>query len=356
VSEPFGITKAPFGSLPDGQPVDRYTFSNAGGMRVAILTYGGIVQSLNVPDRDGVFANVVLGFADLDGYLLHSPYFGCITGRYANRIGGGRFELDGTTYQLPVNHGGHCLHGGINGFDKKVWAAGEFTRDGAPGLRLTYTSPDGEEGFPGTLDVECTYLLTDDNSLEVAYSASTDKPTVITLTNHSYFNLAGEGSGSTLGHELEVNADRYTPIGQNSLPTGEIAPVAGTPFDFRTPRALGERIRDGHEQLLLGGGYDHSFVLNRAEGDTTTVEFAARVTDPVSGRVLEVLTTEPSFQLYSGNHLDGSFAGTSGRTYRQSDAVCIETQHLPDSPNKPQFPSAVLRPGETYNSATVYSF
>jgi aldose 1-epimerase len=351
-----GIATEPFGSLSDGRRVERFTLSNASGASVAILSYGGIVQSLNVPDRDGAIGNVVLGFADLEGYVERSPYFGCITGRYANRIAGGRFELDGTTYQLPVNHGGHCLHGGFSGFDKKVWAVAEFSRNGDPGLRLTHTSPDGDEGFPGTVDVECTYVWTVDNALEVHYVAKTDKPTVITLTNHSYFNLAGEGSGTALGHELEVNADRYTPIGENSLPTGEIAPVAGTPFDFLTPRTLGERIRDGHEQLLLGRGYDHSFVLNRTDGDTTTVEFAARVVEPASGRALEIMTTEASFQLFSSNNLDGSLAGTSGRMYRQGDAVCLEMQALPDSPNKPNFPSAVLRPGDVYDSTTIYRF
>jgi aldose 1-epimerase len=325
-------------------------------MEVAILTYGGIVQSIRVPDSRGRMANVVLGFASLDDYLSPNPYFGCITGRYANRIARGAFTLDGTSYSLALNEGTHTLHGGQKGFDKYVWQAREVEGEDGTGIALSRTSPDGEEGYPGALEVEVIYTLTGRNELRIDHRATTDAPTIVNLTNHSYFNLAGEGSGSILGHELWLNAGRYTPVDSGLVPTGEIAPVAGTPLDFTTPRAIGDRIREGFSQLILGRGYDHNFVLDRPGADDRSLLPAARAHDPVSGRILEVFTTEPGIQFYSGNFLDGSLVGASGTTYRQSDGFALETQHFPDSPNQPHFPSVVLRPGQVYRSTTVYAF
>ena len=351
-----GLRSEPFGEV-DGQPVERYTLTNANGIEVVILTYGGIIQSIRVPDRDGAMANVVLGFDTLDEYVASSPYFGAITGRYANRIAGGQFTLDGQTYQLPVNNPPNSLHGGEKGFDKRVWTASEGSSPDGPSLVLTYTSPDGEEGYPGTLDVTVTYTLTDNNELRIDYHATTDAPTVVNLTNHSYFNLAGEGSGTIYDHVLQLNASAFTPVDETLIPTGEIAPVAGTPFDFTRPKPIGQDIRDGSsEQILIGRGYDHNFVIDRPEGDDTSLVQVARVVDPESGRVLEVASTEPGVQLYTGNFLDGTFAGTSGKVYRQGDGFCLETQHFPDSPNQPDFPSTELRPGEEYTSTTVFAF
>jgi aldose 1-epimerase len=327
-------------------------------MDVTIMTYGGIVQAIRVPDRDGNVANVALGFADLDAYVAGNPYFGTITGRYANRIARGTFVLDGERYRLALNNGENHLHGGLVGFDKVVWDA-EALPDGAdgPALRLTYTSPDGEEGYPGTLDVAVTYTLTDDNELRVDYLATTDAPTVVNLTNHSYFNLEGEGTGTIYDHELMLNASAYTPVDATLIPTGEIAPVAGTPFDFTEATAIGERIRDGgNEQIVIGRGYDHNWVLDRADPEDGELVLAARLSEPDSGRVLEIETTEPGIQFYSGNFLDGTLIGTSGRAYRQGDGLALETQHYPDSPNQPDFPSTELRPGEEYRSTTVYRF
>jgi aldose 1-epimerase len=347
---PPPISRAPFGVTATGEAVDRYTLSNRRGMAVEIATYGGIVVSCRVPDRAGVVADVVLGFDSLEGYLKGHPYFGAIVGRYGNRIAKGRFTLGGTTFQLARNNGENHLHGGLRGFDKVVWKAAEIA---GPALQLTYTSKDGEEGYPGNLSVTVVYTLTDNNELKVDYTATTDKETVVNLTNHSYFNLAGQGEGDILGHRLRIDADRFTPVDAGLIPTGELRSVAGTPFDFRTERAIGERIDAEDEQIARGGGYDHNFVLNGAPG---TMRLAARVLEPRSGRVLEVHTTEPGMQFYTGNFLDGSITGKGSRVYRKRYGFCLETQHFPDSPNKPSFPPATLRPGETYRTSTIFRF
>ncbi len=350
------MTRQPMGEV-DGQAVDLYTLTNANGMAVTIMTYGGIIQSIRVPDRDGTMANVALGFATLDAYVEQSPYFGAITGRYANRIARGTFRLDGKTYRLALNNDENSLHGGEQGFDKFVWGANRVADSDGVGLRLSRISPDGEEGYPGTLAVDVTYTLTDNNELRIDYRATTDATTVLNLTNHSYFNLAGEGTGSILEHQLQLNASRYTPIDVTLIPTGEMAPVANTPFDFTAAQPIGDRIRDGaHEQIVIGCGYDHNFVLDRPSPDDTSLILAARVTDPTSGRVLEVSTTEPGIQFYSGNFLDGTLAGTGGNVYRQGDGFALETQHFPNSPNEPDFPSTALSPNEEFTSTTIYAF
>jgi aldose 1-epimerase len=363
------IDKQPFGTLPDGSAVDKYTLSNARGMSVSILTYGGIIQSLTVPDRRGREANVTLGFADLAGYLSpeyvkSNPYFGAIIGRYGNRIGGAKFSLDGTTYTLDPNNNGNTLHGGTTGFDKVLWNAEEIApSDGTVGLKLSRLSKAGEgcanpptacTGFPGNLQVSVLFTLDNQNRLHLDYSATTDAPTVVNLTNHSYWNLAGEGSGTIEHHLLRIDADRFTPVDAGLIPTGELRPVAGTPFDFRGFHAIGERLRENDQQLVFGRGYDHNFVLNGFGGGG--LDRAAQLVDPSSGRVLTILTTEPGLQFYSGNFLDGTLYGTSGHQYRQGDGLALETQHFPDSPNKPQFPSTRLDPGQTYRTSTVYAF
>ena len=321
------------------------------------MTYGGIIQSVRVPDRDGNLANVTLNQSDLEGYLDGHPYFGNITGRYANRIARGTFTLDGEMYRLALNNGENTLHGGEVGFDKVVWEATEVTDGDGVGLMLSRTSPDGEEGYPGALTTEVTYTLTDADEIRIDYHATTDAPTVVNLTNHAYWNLAGEGAGSTYDHELQINASNYTPVDSTLIPTGEIAAVAGTPFDFTQPHAIGERIRDGSdEQLLIGQGYDHNYVLDRPSPDDESMIVAAEVHEPTSGRVLTISTTEPGIQFYSGNFLDGTVVGESGQVYRQGDGFALETQHYPDSPNQPDFPSTVLQPGEDYATTTIYAF
>ena len=348
------ITSEPWGATEDGTAVERYTLSNR-GMTVRILTYGGIIQSLDVPNGRKDPVNVVLGFADLQGYLDNNnpgPYFGALIGRYGNRIANGQFELDGTTYQLPINNDPNSLHGGFNGFDTKVWTATPIQNNGTVGLQLNYTSPDGEEGYPGNLDVQVTYTLTRDQKLEIHYTATTDKPTVVNLTNHTYWNLQGEGTSSILDHELRLPASGYTPVDSTLIPTGEIADVSGTPMDFRSATAIGERIREPFDQLLFGQGYDHNWVLDRP--DDGSLQLAAKLRDPDSGRTLKMWTTEPGIQFYSGNFLDATLVGTGGHVYRQSVGLALETQHFPDSPNQPQFPSTTLRPGETYDTTTVF--
>jgi aldose 1-epimerase len=352
---PPTIAQDVFGTLADGTQVDIYTLTNSNGMEVTVLTYGGIFQSIKVPDRNGDFDNVTLGFDNLTDYVENnSPYFGAIIGRYGNRIAGGQFTLDGVTYQLATNNGPNHLHGGNVGFDKRVWEVTDtFATDNRVGLELHYVSPDGEEDYPGTLDTTVTYTLTNSNRIVMEYVATTDQPTIVNLTNHAYWNLEGEGEGSIDDHVLRLEASHYTPVDATLIPTGEIAPVADTPFDFTHSMAIGERIRESHEQLLFGRGYDHNWVLDR-EGDD--LELAARLFEPDSGRILKIYTTEPGIQFYSGNFLDGTLIGTSGRTYRQGDGLALETQHFPDSPNKPNFPSTVLRPGEVYDTTTIYKF
>lgn len=342
----MNIEERLFGVLPDGRDVKQFALSNGQGMTVKIIQLGGIVTQLWVPDRAGQPANVVLGFGTLDEYLAGHPYFGALIGRYANRIASARFTLDGQDYLLPSNEGPNHLHGGLEGFDKKLWAARTIPpTDTAVALQLTRTSPDGEEGYPGTLTVEVTYTLTHNNELRIDYHAITDQPTVINLTNHSYFNLAG--GGRVLDHLLEIAADRYTPVDAGLIPTGELAPVADTGLDFRKLRPIGAR------NLGFSGGYDHNFVLRSGGGE---LAFCARVEEPESGRVMQVSTTEPGVQLYTGNYLDGTHVGVGGMVYGQFSGFCLETQHFPDSPNKPSFPSTVLRPGQRFRSATVYRF
>jgi len=347
----MNIQMQPFGNLPDGTSVELYTLSNANGMTVQIVTYGGIITSLRVPDREGRPGDVVLGYDSLDGYLARNPYFGCIVGRFANRIAGGRFVLDGATYQLAVNNGSNHLHGGLVGFDKRVWRATTGRNDGAVCLVLSYLSKDGEENYPGNLYVTVAYTLMRDNVLRINYRACTDKPTILNLTNHTYFNLAG--TGDILDHQVTINADRFTPVNEALIPTGELQPVEGTPLDFRQATRIGARINDPHQQIARAGGYDHNFVINGAPGE---LRLAARVYEPAHGRVLEVRTTEPGMQFYTGNFLDGTITGKGGVVYGQRAGLCLETQHFPDSPNQPAFPSTVLRPGENFHSTTVFVF
>ena len=348
-----GLTRQPFGKTADGCPADLYTLTNTTGMKVAITNYGGIIVSLCVPDRDGKLGDVVLGYDTLDGYLAKTPYFGAIIGRYGNRIGKARFSLDGKEYTLAANNNGNHLHGGLRGFDKVVWNTRGFLSEDGPGLVMTYLSKDGEEGYPGNLSVTVTYTLTEDNELLIDYTAATDKPTPVNLTNHSYFNLAGQGEGDILGHELMLSADRFTPVDKGLIPTGELRPVKGTPMDFHKATAIGARIDQEDEQLGFGGGYDHNWVLNKEPGK---LSLAARVYDPGSGRVMEVFTVEPGVQFYCGNFLDGSITGKGGKVYKHRYGFCLETQHFPDSPNKPEFPSTILRPGKKYSTTTIYKF
>jgi len=347
------IIEKPFGTLADGRGVDLYLLTNDNGMQASITTYGGIIVSLTAPDRNGVFADVVLGFDNLDDYLAGHPYLGAIIGRYANRIGKGTFTLDDQTYDLARNNNGNHLHGGVAGFDKALWSARPRSRPEGPQLRLTRVSADGEEGYPGRLDVTVDYTLTHENELRIDYRATTDKPTHVNLTNHSYFNLSGPGGGDILSHEMLVNADHFTPVDDGLIPTGEIREVEGTPMDFRTPHAIGTRIEDDDEQLQFGDGYDHNWILNKPDTDPS---FAARVFDPTTGRVMEVVTSEPGVQLYSGNFLDGSLTGKEGKAYGRRCALCLETQHFPDSPNRPEFPTTMLRPDDVYETTSIYRF
>lgn len=346
----MSIKSQNWGRTKGGQEATLYTLRNGNGMEARITNYGGTIVGLTAPDKNGQFADVVLGFDTLADYEARSPFFGCITGRYANRIARGRFKLNGVEYALAVNNGPNHLHGGRVGFDKKVWRTSQIRRSNGVGVEMFYTSPDGEEGYPGTLNCRVAYLLTSDNSLEIEYSATTDKPTVVNLTNHSYFNLAGEGSGSILNHTLSINADYYTPTDDTLIPTGGKEGVAGTPLDFTTPHKIGARIGADFVPLKQGQGYDHNFVLNGGAG----LKLAARARDPKSGRVLEVHTTEPGVQLYTGNHLN--VTGKNGHHYSGRDGFCLETQHFPDSPNKASFPSPVLQPGDSYQHTCIFKF
>ncbi len=339
--------------VANAQKIDLYTLKNRNGMEVKIINFGGTVTSISVPDRSGKFADVVLGFNNPDDYLKPHPSFGTAVGRFGNRIAKGRFTLNGVEYKLAVNNGENHLHGGIKGFDDVFWTAEEVKTVAGPAVRMTYLSKDGEEGYPGNLQVTMTYTLTDRNELRIDYTATTDKDTVVNLTHHSYFNLAGEGNGDILNHRLKLNAARFTPTDAGSIPTGELRSVKGTPFDFLMPHAIGERINQDDEQLKFGGGYDHNYVINGRMG---VLRQAAVVTDPASGRVMEVWTTEPGVQLYTGNFLDGTLTGKSGKTYQKRFGFCLETQHYPDSPNKPNFPTTTLKKGATFKSTTIYRF
>lgn len=348
-----GVSRSAFGRLPDGRPVELFTLTNAHGIEVRAMTYGAIITSIRTPDRNGTPADIALGFDSLGGYLGGSPYFGAVVGRYANRIAGGRFTLDGVGYQLARNNGPNTLHGGARGFDKVLWSGEPFETGSTVGVRLRYDSPDGEEGYPGALAVQVTYTLTDADELMVDYEASTTKATPINLSQHTYWNLHGDG-GDILDHALTLDASAFTPVDSTLIPTGQIAPVAGTPFDFRRATPIGARINDQHEQLRFGRGYDHNWVIDRDRPGTLV--HAARLEDPVSGRRLDISTTEPGVQFYSGNFLDGSLKGKGGRVYGHRTGLCLETQHFPDSPNHQNFPSTVLRPGEHYRSRTVIAF
>jgi aldose 1-epimerase len=336
--------------------VELFTLTNAHGVEVRAMTYGAIVTAVRTPDRQGHLDDVVLGFDSLPGYLEKSPYFGAVVGRYANRIARGRFTLDGKTYRLAVNNGPNALHGGLRGFDKVLWAAEPFQSDSGVGVTFRYTSRDGEEGYPGTLAVRVTYTLTPRDEWVVDYEATTDKATPINLTQHSYWNLHGGGRGDVLDHVLTLDASRFVPVDTTLIPTGELAPVAGTPFDFRTPTPVGARIDADHPQLRAGRGYDHTWVLDRGGAAPGTPAHAARVVDPSTGRTIDVSTTEPGLQFYTGNFLDGTVAGKGGQVYARRSALCLETHHFPDSPNHPSFPSTILRPGETFRSRTVFAF
>lgn len=345
------IEKQDFGKTPEGESVEIYTLMNRGGLKAKVMTYGALLTELHVPDRAGRLGDVVLGFDNLESYLKGHPYFGATTGRYANRIAKGQFLLNGTVYKLATNNGPNSLHGGIKGLDKRVWKARDVSTPLGAALELTYTSPDGEEGFPGTLQLKVTYTLNHHDELRIDYEATTDKDTVINLTNHSYFNLAGAGEGDILGHVLQLNAERYTPVDETSIPLGDVVSARGSAMDFTAPTAIGSR---WNQLKGTPGGYDHNYVIDRTTVGALTQ--AADVYEPTTGRRLTILTTEPGVQLYTGNYLDGTLVGKGGKKYLKNFGFCLETQHFPDSPNKPQFPSTVLRPGEVYRSTTVHRF
>ena len=349
------ITERPWGTTQDGALVSLYTLTNANGMQAQIANYGGAVVSLTAPDRHGHWDDVVLGFDSLAGYMVPKPhpYLGVVVGRYGNRIANGRFTLNGVTYVLAQNNGLNHLHGGIKGFDRVVWQTRGLSSAEGPRLEMAYLSEDGEDGYPGNLSVTMSYTLTDDDALKIEYEATTDKDTVLNLTNHSYFNLAGSAAGDILGHEIQINADYFTPVTRDSIPTGELRAVEGTPMDFTRPTAIGLRIGQDDEQLACGGGYDHNWVLNPRDWRT---EKAVELYEPTTGRVMEVYTSEPGVQLYTGNNLAGNVIGRGGVTYHKRQGLCLETQHFPDSPHHPHFQSTVLRPGERYTSTTIYRF
>jgi len=346
------IKKQALGTVPEGR-VDLYTMTNSRGMEVRAMNYGGIIVSLRVPDKKGVLADVVLGFDTLDAYLNNKPYFGAIIGRYANRIANGKFTLNGAGYRLARNNGMNSLHGGLKGFDKVLWRGEQFENNQGIGVVFTYTSKNGEEGYPGNLKAKVTYTLTDQSELQIEYQATTDEATPVNLTNHSYFNLVSEGNGDILKHNLILNADRFTPVDSTLIPAGELRSVAGTPFDFTKPTAIGARIDTNNEQLAIAHGYDHNFVLSRKGSG---LELAGRVHEQQTGRALEVYTTEPGVQFYTGNFLDGTITGKHGHAYNKHAGLCLETQHFPDSPNHSNFPWTILKPEQTYNSRTVYKF
>ena len=353
-AEAGSVSKAPFGTTKDGVAVELYTLTNDNGASVKFMSYGGIITEINVPDRWGRIGDIVLGFKTVAEYEQMSPYFGALIGRYANRIAGGKFSIDGTEYTLATNNGANTLHGGNKGFDKVVWTVEPLPSiPEVAAAKLTYVSKDGEEGYPGTLTAAVTYTFNNDNELRIDYEATTDKTTVVNLTSHSYFNLAGNGSGSIEDQILTINADAFTPVDSGGIPTGEIAPVAGTPFDFRQGTPIGARIRSSSEQMIFGRGYDHNWVVNRS-GDGLSLD--ARAYDPSTGRSMEIWSDQPGLQFYTGNFLDSTTVGSAGRQYRQGDAYCLETQHFPDSPNHPDFPSTLLKPGETYKTSTVHKF
>jgi aldose 1-epimerase len=345
------ISQASFGVTGDGTAVDIYTLRNPSGVQVRLTNYGGIVTSWMVPDRQGKPGDVVLGYDTLDGYLKASPYFGCLVGRCGNRIAKGRFTLNGVTRRLAINNPPNSLHGGLRGFDKVVWRAKLLTTPDGPALELSYLSKDGEEGFPGNLNVKAVHSLTPDNGLRIDFTATTDQDTLVNLTHHSYFNLAGKGD--VLNHSVQINADKFTPVDSTLIPTGELKPVAGTPLDFRKPALIGARIGENDEQLKFGGGYDHNWVPNKP---LNKLDVVARVAERTSGRVLEVLSTQPGVQFYSGNYLDGTITGKGGWVYQRRHGFCFEPQHFPDSINQPKFPSVVLKPGETYRHTIIYRF
>ena len=353
VAAATGVTESGFGTAPDGSPVRLFTLTNANGMELRAITYGVIIVSLKVPDRDGKLGDIVVGHDSMEGYLTRSRFFGAVVGRYGNRIANGRFTLDGHTYQLTQNNGTNHLHGGTKGFDKIVWDAKVNADPRGPSVVFTHTSPEGHEGYPGTLAARVVYTLTSDNALVIEYSATTDKPSIVNMTQHSYWNLAGEGSGTIVDHRLTLKADHFTPVDSTVIPTGELAPVDGTPFDFRKETPIGARIDADHPQIKIASGYDHNFVFKRSGSGP---EQLVRVVDPKTGRTMEISTTEPGIQFYSANKLDDSYVGKSGHVYGARSAFCLETQHFPDSPNKPNFPSTVVRPDKPYQSTTIFKF